>query len=273
MGEALSDRWTRLAIGAAVGFALVTLAVQQAWLLPTEQAAMAWVAATRDCATIGLAARLSIFGVGETSIFLTAVAAAACLALRQPRAAAALLLVYASLPIELALKHWLVEPLPGLLYRIPVACEPYAGAYIPAIGLETPHPYPSGYAIRVTYFLALAALLLAGRRRPAGRAVAGLCAVVLLGLLASRVVLSWHWPSDVIGGALLGLALAAATCAVTARTLPGQAWAEWRLRSMLAALDRTTRQRGAAGGADAAGSAMRPVPAPGEGHAGPRGQR
>ena len=38
--------------------------------LPTERAAMAWVAAARDCATIGLAARLSIFGVGETSIFL-----------------------------------------------------------------------------------------------------------------------------------------------------------------------------------------------------------
>jgi len=273
MGDALSDRWTRLAIGAAVGFAVVTLAVQQGWLLPTEQAAMGWVAATRDCATIGLAARLSIFGVGETSIFLTAVAAAVCLAVRQPRAAAALLLVYASLPIELALKHWLAEPLPGLLYVIPAACVPHAGAYIPAIGLETPHPYPSGYAIRVTYVLALAALLLAVRWRAAGRVLAAGCALALVGLLASRVVLSWHWPSDMVGGALLGLALAAATGAVIARTLPGQAWAEQQLRALLVSLDRTSRQPGAAGGADPTGGAMRPARAPGEGHARPRGQR
>jgi membrane-associated phospholipid phosphatase len=73
----------------------------------------------------------------------------------------------------------------------------------------------------VTYFLVLGAILLLGAGgalapwRPYWRyALAGGVSAVLVVLLGSRLVLSWHWPSDVVAGALLGVALAALTWAV-----------------------------------------------------------
>jgi membrane-associated phospholipid phosphatase len=219
----------------ALGCLAVTLAAAAGWLLPADQSVLGWIAARRDCDSIRLAAALSLLGAGEVSLLITALLAAACLVRRQPRAAAALLVLYVSLPIEVALKHTLAQPLPGTLYPIPGGCEWYR----PTLGLATPHSYPSGYAIRVTYFFAIAAALLVAlapaceprdRRgllaRRDWRAIlfrwlAPLTlAVVLALLLATRLVLSWHWPSDLIGGALLGLALAAATVLIARRPAP-----------------------------------------------------
>lgn len=210
-----------LALGlGTLGFLVVTLAAAGGALLPADETALGWIAARRDCASMGLATALSVVGAGEVSLLLTAVLAAACLSRRQPRAALALLLLYVSLPIELGLKHALAQPLPGVLYPIPGACE----WYHPALSVVTPHSYPSGYAIRVTYFFALAAAWLVCQRPRAAStdahvslrcwAVPLALASLLALLLASRLVLSWHWPSDLIGGALLGLALAAATILV-----------------------------------------------------------
>lgn len=214
--------------GSALGFLVITLAAAGGWLLPADQTVLAWVAAQRDCSSIGAATALSILGAGEVSLLLTALLAAACLARRQPRAAAALLLLYLSLPIELALKHTLAQPLPGALYPIPGACEWYR----PALSVTTPHSYPSGYAIRVTYFFALAVAWLLRRAPQTGggwrsllqtQPVVFVLAIVLALLLASRLVLSWHWPSDLLGGALLGVALAALTLLAVRRLLPGSA--------------------------------------------------
>lgn len=210
---------------AALGFTAISLAAAGGWLLAADQATLAWVAARRDCGGIARAAVLSFIGAGEVSLLLTALLAAACLMRRQPRAAAALLLLYVSVPIELALKHTVAQPVPGALYPIPGACE----WYHPALTVVTPHSYPSGYAIRVTYFFALAAAgLLRGQRAsprgnwpalPTSRLGVVALASVLALLLASRLVLSWHWPSDLVGGALLGVALAAATL-LAARPAP-----------------------------------------------------
>ena len=54
-------------------------------------------------------------------------------------------------------------------------------------------------------------IYLAGALRPPWRALlraAAAAAIVLVGL--SRVILRAHWPSDVLGGIALGLALASA---------------------------------------------------------------
>jgi undecaprenyl-diphosphatase len=223
--------WTRaaaLALAlAALGFLAVSLAAASGLLLPADQTVLSRIAAWRDCGRIGQATVLSIIGAGEVSLLMTAILAAACLARRQPRAAAALLLLYVSLPIEVALKHTLTQPLPSTLFPIPGACE----WYHPALSLATPHSYPSGYAIRVTYFFALAAVWVAGRwsgsashgrRAPLLRWAGPLALTMVLALLlASRLVLSWHWPSDLIGGALLGLALAAATILAAGDGAPG----------------------------------------------------
>jgi undecaprenyl-diphosphatase len=70
--------------------------------------------------------------------------------------------------------------------------------------------FPSGHATAAATFFGAVIYLAGGLRPPARtwvRALAGL-AIVLVAL--SRVMLRAHWPSDVIGGVALGLALASA---------------------------------------------------------------
>ncbi|HLI25465.1 MAG TPA: phosphatase PAP2 family protein [Chloroflexota bacterium] len=197
---------------AGAGFVAVALMVADQRLLALDHAVLRTVAARRDCEAMRAAAALSIVGAGEVSLLLTATGMALCLLRRQPRAAAALGLLYLSVPIEVGLKLWLPQPPPGVLYPVPAACEWYR----PALSVATPHSFPSGYAIRVAYFAALAGAWLLGRpqvgRRRALRLGVGLgLGAAVAALVASRTVLSWHWPSDLVGGALLGTALAALT--------------------------------------------------------------
>jgi PAP2 superfamily protein len=73
--------------------------------------------------------------------------------------------------------------------------------FVPLATVEHSYPYPSGHALRSTIFLGIAYLLI---RNAFLRAR---IALLLVGLLASRVYLGVHWVSDVVGGALLGAAV------------------------------------------------------------------
>jgi membrane-associated phospholipid phosphatase len=83
--------------------------------------------------------------------------------------------------------------------------------------------FPSGHATAAATFFG-AVIYLAGSLRPPARtwvrALAGL-AIVLVGL--SRVMLRAHWPSDVIGGVALGLALASAAALLARPARPADA--------------------------------------------------
>jgi undecaprenyl-diphosphatase len=80
-------------------------------------------------------------------------------------------------------------------------------------GPQTQGSFPSGHMIRAIV-LGGGTALLAGRR--AGLAVA---AAYIVAMASTRLYLSEHWLSDVIGGALLGLAALPIIALVVPRTL------------------------------------------------------
>lgn len=71
----------------------------------------------------------------------------------------------------------------------------------------TSNGFPSGHAANATTLAALVVLLLWSRLERRGRVVAVACAAVVAAFVGiSRVALLAHWPSDVVGGWLLGIA-------------------------------------------------------------------
>jgi undecaprenyl-diphosphatase len=103
--------------------------------------------------------------------------------------------------------HWMIWPV--MMLSAPI-CEGLL-----KITLARPRPegvaygFPSGHATAAAAFFG-AVVYLSGFLAPRARAVLRVGAAMLLILVAlARVVLRAHWPSDVLGGVALGLALAA----------------------------------------------------------------
>lgn len=114
------------------------------------------------------------------------------------------LLVGATVPIELALKLTTGHTPPG-----PDTSRAFL-QLVPA--LDTPSSFPSGHAARLTFLAVLASLLVRqhGRSeaRPARRSAPLAAAAFIAFTLVARVYIGDHWPTDVVGGAALGLAFA-----------------------------------------------------------------
>ena len=137
---------------------------------------------------------LSAAGSWELSGALLLALSAALYGSGRRRLAARLLVAFlATGLLEYLLKQFLpVPPVPPGFVR--------AEDFVPIATVEHSYPYPSGHALRSTILLGTVYLLSGNGILRAG------VALLLLGLLVSRVYLGVHWASDIVGGALLGTA-------------------------------------------------------------------
>jgi membrane-associated phospholipid phosphatase len=140
-----------------------------------------------------LGSALSVPGRAELSIAALAGLAVWLYARGRGRLGRRLLVALAATTIvEIAMKFVVPQtPIPGDVGRVP---DPSL------VDFATPYPYPSGHMLRAVLLLGAIYALWPNR---VGRL---LVLLALAGAAWARVYLGTHWPSDVLGGALLGLA-------------------------------------------------------------------
>lgn len=176
----------------AAAFALLSVVAGAGWLRGADMLALSVAQIPASGVLDLLAEAVSLAG----GVFLTtslAVALVAALYLRGLRTLAvrlAVAFVVASL-IEIALKLFLPVP--------PLPLE-YLRSGSEELIIVLPNPYPSGHMMR-SLFLAGALMLLWPIRL-----VWIAAGALLLAMAMTRVYLGVHWASDVVGGALLGVA-------------------------------------------------------------------
>ena len=140
-----------------------------------------------------LGSALSVPGRAELSAAALAALALGLYARGRGRLGRRLLVaLVATTLVEIATKFVVPQaPIPGDVGRVP---DPSL------VDFETPYPYPSGHMLRAVLLLGAVYALWPNRL------VRLIVLLALAGAAGARVYLGTHWPSDVLGGALLGLA-------------------------------------------------------------------
>ena len=178
----------------SVAFVLLSAAVWARLLYPLD----AWILRTAQSHASGiLDAAGTIFSVPGGAEYAGAamllLAAGLLLAGRRSLAGRLLVAFVVTALLEFAMKMWLpTVPMPGEAAR---STDP---SFI--IEVPYPYPYPSGHMLRSVILFGAVYILWPNRLLRAA------ILVLLLGVAASRAYIGVHWASDVVGGALLGVA-------------------------------------------------------------------
>ncbi len=121
--------------------------------------------------------------------------------------------------VEFGGKHLVAAPTPSQVFGPVSSREDCGGEGYELTVVATPFSFPSGSVMRLGFVCALAVALLRPRRLGVALAVASVPIAV------SRVPIGWHWPSDLIGGFVVGTLAACAALAVmeASATAPAEA--------------------------------------------------
>jgi len=186
-------------------FAALGVSVHVGLWRAADRALLLSLVAEAPCALVRAGHAVSHWLSAEFSVLYASGAAAVAARRRGWPAAWLLVGLLATAPVELAAKHVVEQPPPRLLETLaPRDCGP-EGYGLATVDL--PHVFPSGSVTRLAYFTTLAVGAAGGPHRGARAARAALV-LAAAAAAGTRAVIAWHWPTDIVGGVLLGTAAA-----------------------------------------------------------------
>ena len=194
-----NDPWTWVGLICAIAFVILAVEVNEREAIGFDDAMIALVKGLPVPTDVWLA--ITAAG-GAILVPIGVVMVVTLLALGRVRTA----VIYATALAAASLWTYVVKVSIGRL-------RPPEGALVPAPGFS----FPSGHALNSTVTYGLIALLIWRSNLPAWvRRVGVITLAVLVALVGlSRIALGVHYPSDVVGGWLAGLAIVAVVAVLT----------------------------------------------------------